>query len=91
MTLQLRLNRILASGVIALLLTLYIDHDYTRWGRLGRAAFLDYQAGRFDRYMGPDHLHSIPILGSVLITILLGIVYEGSAAVFAKILRTDKP
>ena len=45
MTVHFRLSRILAALVQVVLIGLYLSHDYTKWGRLGRDAFLNYEAG----------------------------------------------
>ena len=91
MTVKLRLNRAMATAAMAALLAMFVNHDYSKWGRMGRAAFLEYQAGRFDRYMGPDHPLSTPIFGLIFVAVFIAAVYEGLSAAFAKILPSPKP
>jgi hypothetical protein len=69
MTVQFRLNRILASVVFAVLFGALIQHDYSKWSRLGRAAYLQYESGLFDRDMGPGHPVAAPMLGVSVVII----------------------
>jgi hypothetical protein len=82
---QVRLSRVLSAVILGLLLAAYIGHSYSRWGRLGREAFLTYEAGRFDRYMAPGHPLSVPIFATLAITIFVATLYEGLATLFSKI------
>jgi hypothetical protein len=91
MTVHLGLNKILAALVQVVLFVLGLNHTYTKWGRLGRDAYLNYEAGRFDRYMGPDHSHLSPVIGALVIVTLAVASYEWLSAAFAKILPAGKP
>jgi hypothetical protein len=82
---QVRLNRVLSAVALGLLLAAYISHSYSKWGRLGREAFLTYEAGRFDRYMTPGHPLSVPIFATLAIVIFVAALYEGLALLFLKI------
>jgi hypothetical protein len=87
---RLQLNRILAALISGGLLAIYINHDYSRWGRLGRDAFLTFQSGRFDRYMGPNHPLSVSFFGSIAVATMAILCYEFLSAALAKILPTTK-
>jgi hypothetical protein len=89
--LRLRLNKIFAALISGVLLAIYINHDYSKWGRLGRDAFLTFEAGRFDRYMGPNHRISGTVIGSLVITAIAIFCYEFMSAAFAKFLPAIKP
>ena len=91
MTVQFRLNKMLAALVQVVLLGIYLDHYYSKSGGLGRAAFLDYQSARFDRYMGPDHSLFIPVVGALLSVTFAVALYEGLSAMFEKIFLPSKP
>lgn len=64
---------------------MYIGHDYAKWGRLGREAFLTYEAVRFDRYMAPGHPSSVPIFATLAICVFVAVLYEGLAALFSRL------
>jgi hypothetical protein len=91
MKVYLRLNKVLAALVQVVLFSMYMNHDYSKWGRMGREAFLNSQAARFDRNMGADHSHLSPAIGALLIVVFAVVSYEGLSAAFAKILPADKP
>ncbi len=82
---QVRLNRVLSAVALGLLFAAYIGHGYSKWGRLGREAFLTHEAGRFDRYMAPGHPLSLPIFGTLAVVIFVAALYEGLAILFLKI------
>jgi hypothetical protein len=82
---QIRLSRVLSAVTLGLLFAAYIAHSYAKWGRLGREAFLTYQAGRFDRFMAPGHPLSVSVFGMLGITIFAAALYEGLATLFSKI------
>jgi hypothetical protein len=85
------LSRILAALVQVGLIAFYINHDYSKWGSLGRAAFLNYQGARFDRYMGPNQSALVPVVGALFCVALAVALYEGMSALFAKMLPAEKP
>ena len=87
---RLGFNRIVAALILGVLLVTYINHDYAKWGRLGRDAFATYQMGRFDRYMAPNHPLSVSIFGSLAIAAFAAGIYELLALLISKILPAKK-
>ena len=90
MTLHLRVNRIIAAVVVALLFGALIEHDYSKWGRMGRAAYLQYESGRFDRHMGPGHPIAGPVFGAFIVIMFAVALYEGLSAALAMLLPLNK-
>jgi hypothetical protein len=91
MNVRFPLNKVLAALVQVGLIAMYMDHDYSKWGTLGRTAFLNYQASRFDRYMGPNQSALIPVVGALFCVALAVALYEGMSALFAKMLPAERP
>jgi hypothetical protein len=86
-----RLNKVLSAIILGLLFAAYISHSYSKWGILGRDAFLTYESGRFDRYMVPNHPLSAPTFGTLAVAFFAVALYEGLAMFLSKILRDRKP
>jgi tetrahydromethanopterin S-methyltransferase subunit E len=78
-------NRLVAAVTLGVLVGAYIRHDYMKWNRLGREAFIAHQAQRFDMYMATPRPALPTIIGAVLIVIGLVVVYEAIVAVISKI------
>ena len=90
MTVNLRVNRIIAAAVVALLFGALIQHDYSKWGRMGRAAYLEYESGRFDRHMAPGHPIAGSVFGAFIVIMLAIALYEGLSATLAILLPANK-
>jgi hypothetical protein len=86
-----RLSKVLSAVILGLLFAAYISHGYSKWGILGRDAFLTYESGRFDRYMVPNHPLSAPTFGTLAVVFFAVALYEGLAMFLSKILRDRKP
>jgi hypothetical protein len=86
-----RPNKLLSAIILGLLFSAYISHGYSKWGVLGREAFLTYESGRFDRYMAPNHPLSAPIFGALAVVFFAAVLYEGLAMFLSKIVRDRKP
>jgi hypothetical protein len=56
-----------------------IQLDHERWHRLGREAFLSYQASQFDRFMASPGTGVGLIVFCVILVVGLGALYEGVA------------
>jgi hypothetical protein len=54
----------------------FIHIDYERWHRLGREAFLSYQARRFDLYMADPQLKIVSLFVFAVLTLGLFAFYE---------------
>jgi hypothetical protein len=87
---RLRLNKVLTVVFLTILFVLYMHHDYAKWGDLGRDAFMNYQARRFDNYMAAGHPRSLTYFGTLAVVTLTALVYEMVAAAFSKILPKEK-
>jgi hypothetical protein len=85
-----RLNKVLSAVILGLLFAAYISHSYSKWGSLGREAFLTYESGRFDRYMVPNHPLSAPTFGTLAVVFFAVALYEGLALILSKILHDRK-
>jgi hypothetical protein len=85
-----RLNKVLSALILGLLFAAHISHGYSKWGTLGRDAYLTYESGRFDRYMGPSHPLSATIFGTLAVVFFAAALYEGIAILLAKILPDRK-
>jgi hypothetical protein len=91
MTVHFGLNKILAALVQVVLIAMYMNHYYSKWSSLGRDAFLNYQAGFYDRHMGPASSPMIHVVAVIVVVTFAIILYEGLSAAFAKILPAPKP
>jgi hypothetical protein len=89
MKVQFGLNKILAALVQVGLVGMYINHDYSRWSTMGRAAFLNYEAGRFDRYMGSNQSLLVPVIGALFCVTFAVASYEVMSSLFAKLLPAE--
>ncbi|MGB8261942.1 MAG: hypothetical protein WCE75_16395 [Terracidiphilus sp.] len=71
---------LIVKGVLALLtgglFGLYVQSDYEKWHRLGREAFIDYQEGRFDRFMASPHTGAVSVVIMALVVLGLAVLYE---------------
>jgi hypothetical protein len=67
----------------AFLFAMYAHHNYQKWNGLGKDAFLQHQAERFDRYMANPST-GILIVDVVMIVIIFGL-YELLAALLNKV------
>jgi hypothetical protein len=64
----------------------FIKSDYEKWHHFGRDAFISYQSHRFDLYMAVPRTASFYIFGSILLTLGLGALYEGTAYAGTKLM-----
>jgi hypothetical protein len=64
----------------------YIQTDHEKWHRLGREAFLSYQAHRFDHYMANPSAGTNYLVVCVILALGLGVLYEGVAFIGAKLI-----
>lgn len=77
----------LAATFLGMVLSKSIDVDYARWHRLGRDAFLKYQAHRFDRYMAGDHSGLDRLTACIVGALVVCLLYEGITYVGLKAFR----
>ena len=74
--LRIPIPRLLATVIFAVVIGSYMHHDYMKWNRLGRDAFLAYQDHRFDTSMAHPHSAMIPIASSVIVLVAAWVFYE---------------
>jgi hypothetical protein len=86
---RLRLNKVLAVVVLAILFGVYIHHDYARWGDRGLDVYLRYQTTRYENYMAPGHPRSVSYFATMAVLTLAAAVYELVAAALAKVLPKE--
>jgi hypothetical protein len=86
---RLPISKVLATASIAILIAIFVLHDYARWAQRGRDAFLTYQAGRFDRYIAAPSM-TTTFLAALLGAAIIVIGYELLAKAFSKVLPSGK-
>ena len=74
---------------------MYVNYDYMRWNRLGRAAFLASEVQRFDKYMAVPNPMARTIFSMGVVVVGFLALYEllvlgFSAALKARISDTPK-
>ncbi|MGA7833059.1 MAG: hypothetical protein WCA21_19050 [Terracidiphilus sp.] len=73
---------LVAYGVLC---GLFIHGDHLKWHRLGREAFLSFQAHRFDRYMASPGTGIGYLIICIFTALCLAALYEGVAFIGAKL------
>jgi hypothetical protein len=64
----------------------FVQSDHEKWHRLGREAFLSYQAHRFDLYMANPSTGTKYFVVGIVFALGFGVLYEGTAYVGAKLI-----
>ena len=82
------LSKVLAAGVIGILLSSYIHHDYAKWSRLGRQEFMAHEVLRFDRYMAVPQPMLRTMAGATLLVFGVAGLYELAGLLFSAILKS---
>ncbi|MGO9244930.1 MAG: hypothetical protein ACLPT4_12445 [Verrucomicrobiia bacterium] len=84
-------SRIISAALLIVILASYIHVDRLKRSQLGREAFLESQAKRYDRHFAhPDSFSSELAAGVVLAGGLI-VVYELIALGVCKVLKTMSP
>ena len=86
MKFSIRMERLLAAIVMALLFVAHRHYDFARWQGLGRDAFLSFQGHRFDLYMANGGW-VMPLLGAFVLALVAFGVYEVLCKLFALFFR----
>ena len=81
----------LAVLVMGLLFGSYIKHDYQKWRRLGRDAFIAHEMERFDRFIAPRSAFGVAAFGVIILTPFIFGLYELVAFVLSSALRSTIP
>jgi predicted small integral membrane protein len=82
------IGKVFSAVTIALLLGVYIQHDYAIWGQRGREAFLAHQTQRFDHYMAIPHPPALTFFGAIIVVFGTLAIYEHLVLAFSAALRT---
>lgn len=90
------MNRnLVAKGVAVLILGIlfasYINHDYEKWRRLGRDAFIAHELERFDRFIVPVRPFGVMAVGAIVVTFIVLCLYEAIAGITSSLLRSMIP
>ena len=69
--------RLSVMVLLGMLFGLYLQHNYAKWNRLGREAFLVSQERRFDTSIADPKPLALDMYGGVFVAVLLFGSYEG--------------
>jgi len=81
-------HKFISAALLGVLFGLYIHHTYLHWNRLGRAAFLEHEAHRFDRYMAVVAPPASSVLGGLSTSLAIVCAYELISLGLAKIINS---
>lgn len=81
----------LAVLVMGILFGAYIKHDYEKWRRLGRDAFITHELERFDRFIAPPGAFGVAVFGVIVLTPFIFGFYELVAFALSSVLRSTIP
>jgi hypothetical protein len=84
-------SKVMAAGVLGILVGSYIHYDYATWSRLGQQKFMAHQMIRFDQYIAVPQPVIRTMGGTTVLVLGFAGIYELVAALFHAILRRIWP
>jgi len=85
---RIQTHKLVSALLIGFLYGLYLHHTYVKWHRLGRAAFLEHEGQRFDRYMAIVSPTITSVFGAVIVLLVVVSIYELIALGLQKFIGT---
>ena len=82
-------HKVISAIILGVLVGLRIHYDYMKWNHIGRAAFLEHEGQRFDRFINPPHPAAFSIFGAIIALLIAVAVYELLALGVARIFKTS--
>jgi hypothetical protein len=86
---KIEIHKAISAIFLSLVYGLYLHHTLSKWNQLGRSAFLEYQAQRFDRHMAAVGSPLASMLGALIVVLGTIAIYELISLGLSRVLKSS--